>query len=157
MTKHEENMFGLHFRDAHRPVKGIFELKVIKNGKVIEHTREENLIVDGARVQMAHLIAGEGTNRQIAKIAFGTSGVAPTVNDTEITNAYEKAVSGHTYPEAGQVKFAWNLTTAEDNGQEILEFGLLCADGTLFARRTRTKALNKEPDIALQGSWTIVY
>jgi hypothetical protein len=153
----EDIMRGLHFKDFERPMKGIFELKVFKAGVLIEHTREENLIVDGARVQMAHLIAGEGTNREIAEIAFGTSGVAPTVNDTIITNAYEKAVSGHTYPEAGQVKFTWGLTTAEDNGQEILEFGLLCADGTLFARRTRTKPINKESDIALQGSWTIIY
>jgi hypothetical protein len=143
--------------DIHRPLKGIFELKVFKSGKMIEHTREENLIVDGARVQMAHLIAGEGVNRQIAKIAFGTSGVAPTVNDTAITNPFKKAISGFTYPEAGQVTFSWNLSTAEDNGQEILEFGLLCADETLFARRTRTKPVNKESDISMQGNWTIVY
>jgi hypothetical protein len=143
--------------DKYRPLKGIFEVKVIKNGKVIEHTIEENLIVDGARVQMAHLIAGEGTNRETAKIAFGTSGVAPTVNDTTITNPFEKAISGHSYPEAGQVKFDWNLTTAEDNGQAILEFGLVCADNTLFARRTRTNPIYKEADIALQGSWTIIY
>jgi hypothetical protein len=147
----------LHFKDTHRPIKGIFDLKVIKNGKVIEHTRDENLIVDGARVQMAHLIAGESANRQITKIAFGTNGTAPAVNNTAITDAFEKAFSGHTYPEAGQVKFSWNLATSEDNGQEIMEFGLLCADGTLFARRTREKPLNKESDIALQGTWEIVF
>jgi hypothetical protein len=38
-----------------------------------------------------------------------------------------------------------------------MEFGLLCADGTLFARRTRTKPINKESDISLSGSWTIIY
>jgi hypothetical protein len=143
--------------DSNKPLKGIFELKVFKNGRVIEHAREENLIVDGARVQMAHLIAGETANRQIVKIAFGTSGVAPTVNDTAITNPFKKALSGFTYPEAGQVKFSWNLTTAEDNGQAILEFGLLCADETLFARRTRAKPVNKESDISMQGNWTIVF
>jgi hypothetical protein len=147
----------MHLEDENKPIKGIFELKVFKGGELVEHAVKENLIVDGARVQMAHLIAGESTNRQITKIAFGTSGVAPTVNDTEITDAYEKTVSGHTYPEAGQVKFSFELTTAEDNGQAILEFGLLCADGTLFARRTRTNPINKESDIALQGSWTIIY
>jgi hypothetical protein len=157
MTEHEDTAMEIQFKDFIRPLKGIFELTVFKNGKMIEHTREENLIVDGARVQMAHLIAGEVTNRQLAKIAFGTSGTAATVTDTVITNAFAKAVSGFTYPEAGQVKFSWNLTTAEDNGQAILEFGLLCADGTLFSRRTRTKSINKESDISMTGSWTIVY
>jgi hypothetical protein len=157
MTEQNYSSAGLHFKDTHRSVKGIFELKVIKNGKVIEYIREENLIVDGARVQMAHLIGGDGANRQITKIAFGTNGTAPTVNDTAITDAYEKAFSGHTYPEAGQVQFAWNLATSEDNGQAILEFGLLCADGTLFARRTRTNPIYKESDIALQGSWKIIF
>jgi hypothetical protein len=157
MTEHNGMAIGLHFRDVHKPLKGIFEMDVIKAGKVIEHVREENLIVDGARVQMAHLIAGEVTNRKIAKIAFGTSGTAPTVNDTEITDAFAKNVTGFTYPEAGQVKFDWSLATTEDNDQAILEFGLLCADGTLFARRTRTNPIHKESDIALQGSWAIIY
>jgi hypothetical protein len=93
----------------------------------------------------------------MAKIAFGTSGVAPTVNDEEITDAFEKNLSGHTYPEAGQVQFSWNLATSEDNGQAILEFGLICADGTLFARRTRTNPIYKESDISLLGTWTIIF
>jgi hypothetical protein len=152
MEKHE-----IEIIDRNKPVRGIFGLKVLKNGVLIEHSREENLIVDGARVQMARLIGGDGTNRQITKIALGTNGTAPEVTDTEITNAFEKAVSGHAYPEAGQVQFSWNIATSEDNGQAILEFGLLCADGTLFARRTRTNPIYKESDIALQGTWTIIF
>ncbi|MDR2815281.1 MAG: hypothetical protein LBB62_01055, partial [Proteiniphilum sp.] len=84
MKEREDNTIGLHLKDVVKPLKGIFELKVFKNGRMIEHIREENRIGDGARVQMAHLIAGESANRQIVKIAFGTSGIAPTVNDTTI-------------------------------------------------------------------------
>jgi hypothetical protein len=150
-------MDGLIFKEAHKPLKGIFELDAIKNGKVIEHTREENLIVDGARVQMAHLISGDAEDREITRIAFGTDGTAPAATDTEITDAFEKEVSGCTFPEAGHVKFSWSLAASEDNGQAIMEFGLLCADGALFARRTRANPIYKESDIALQGSWEIIF
>jgi hypothetical protein len=147
----------IRFRDNEKPIVGIFRLKVLKNGEIIEDIEDRNLIVDGARVQMAHLIGGDVTNRQITKIAFGTSGTAPTVNDTTITDAFTKGVSGHTYPENGQVQFSWNLATTEANGMAILEFGLLSQDDTLFARRTRTNPIYKESDIALQGSWTITF
>jgi hypothetical protein len=152
-----EHGVQMEFHDFNRPVRGIFELTIIKNGKVIEHIREDNLIVNGARVQMSKLIAGDWEDCEIAAIAFGTDGTAPAVSDEEITDAFEKAVTGHTYPTEGEVKFSWNLATTEDNGQAIQEFGLLCADGTLFARRTREKPIYKESDIAMQGSWTIVF
>jgi hypothetical protein len=147
----------LNFFEKYKPVRGIFEFDVIKNGEVIKHVRDDNHIVDGARFQMAHLIGGDESDRQITTIAFGTNGTAPTDSDTTITNAFEKDISGHTYPEAGQVQFAWNLATTEDNGQAIMEFGLLCADGTLFARFVLTDPIYKQQAFALQGTWTIEF
>jgi hypothetical protein len=154
-----EREFQMNFRDFNRPVRGIFELDVInvKDGAIVNHIREDNLIVNGARVQMSKLIAGDWEDCEIAKVAFGTNGTPPKASDEEITDAFEKEVTGHTYPEEGQVKFSWYLAASEDNGQAIMEFGLLCADGTLFARRTREKPLNKEEDIAFKGTWTIIY
>jgi hypothetical protein len=148
---------GIDLVEKVRPLRGIFEFDVIQDGKVIRHVRDGNLIVDGARVEMAHLIGGDGTNRQIAKIAFGTNGTAANVTDTEITDAFEKAVSGHAYPETGQVQFAWSLAKTENNNQAIMEFGLLCADGTLFARFVLDEPINKQSVFALQGTWTIVF
>ncbi|MDR2632124.1 MAG: hypothetical protein LBC51_00685 [Treponema sp.] len=43
------------------------------------------------------------------------------------------------YPAAGQIQINWNLLTAEANGKAIMEFGLLCSDGTLFTRKNREK------------------
>ena len=68
------------------PLRGMFELIVKKDGKVIETYCDNNLIVNGARNQAARLFAGDGTNRAIAKIAFGTSGAAPAVTDTVMTD-----------------------------------------------------------------------
>lgn len=139
------------------PLRGIFELIVKKDGKVIETYRDDNLIVNGARNQAARLFAGDGANRAIANIAFGTSGSAPAVTDTAITGAYTKAVSGFEYPETGQVQTNWELGTSENNGMAIMEFGLLSADGTLLCRKVRERPINKETDISIEGHWKWIF
>jgi hypothetical protein len=142
-------------------LRGIFKLDVYKgegeNKKIIDTFEDENLIVNLARVSMAHLIAGDVSNRTMLSIAFGTNGNKPTVDDTQITNPYIKDLGTITYPRVGQARFAWNLTTSEANGKAIMEFGLLTADGNLFCRRTRTTPINKESDISLEGIWTIIF
>jgi hypothetical protein len=106
---------------------------------------------------MARLIAGDVSDRNITKISFGTNGTAPTVDDTAIAGAFTKNVAGYEYPNMGQVQINWNLLTTEDNGQAIFEFGLICADDTLFSRRTRVNPIYKEPDISIEGQWTIIF
>jgi hypothetical protein len=147
---------GVRLADRH-DLRGILKYTVFRGGVPIETIEDHNLIVNGARNQMARLIAGDFTNRHITKISFGTSGTAPTVNDTAITNAFTKNVAGHEYPAMGQVRINWNLLTTEDNGQAILEFGLICADNTLFSRRTRENPIYKAQDISIEGQWTIIF
>lgn len=141
----------------HGAMRGILKVRVFKNGKLIDEFEERNLIVNAARVQMAHLIAGDTAERSIKFISFGTSGTAPQATDTAITNPYPKPVSGFSYPAMGQCQIDWSLTTAEANGKAIMEFGLLTEDGSLFCRRVRTTPINKESDISLEGTWTIIF
>ena len=138
-------------------VRGVLRYrKIYKEGRV-EPCEGENLIVDSARVQMAHLIAGDAEDRRVVAIAFGTDGSVPEVADTEITEPFTKAISGVEYPAPGQVCFNWNVAETEMNGKAVMEFGLLCEDGTLFARRIRQTPLNKDSDFSLEGDWTIVF
>jgi hypothetical protein len=158
MEEKGQSGIGLRFKD-NQQTRGILRYKVFKNGVLVEETEEKNLIVTVGRTQMAHLLAGDLTGKQIAKISFGTNGTTPVLADTIITNPYTKNISGFSYPAAGQVQFNWNLTTAEANGKAILEFGLICADTTLFSRRIREsgKPINKESDISLEGQWIIIF
>jgi hypothetical protein len=158
MKEQEQKKSVLSFTD-YVSLRGILRYTVFKNGVPVENVEEQNLIVTAGRAQVAHLLAGEFTGRQITKIAFGTSGTAPALSDTQITNAFTKNLIGFVYPAAGQVKFNWNLTTSEANGKAILELGLVCADTTLFSRRIREsgKPINKESDISIEGDWTIVF
>jgi hypothetical protein len=141
-------------------LSGIFRMNVYKgegeNKKLIETFEDHNLIVNLARVSMAHLLAGE-EDRWLKSIAFGTNGIPPTVGDTEITNPYTKDLGAVTYSSFNQAQFSWVLSATEGNGKAIMEFGMLTADGKLFCRRTRLTPINKESDISIDGTWTILF
>ncbi len=134
---------------------GRFQLRVKKDGRLIEEIDEHNLIVNKGKLQVARLLAGDVEGRSIVKVAVGTNGKPPVPTDLVISGAFAKAFDSIEYPAPGQVKFSWSLSTQEANGKVIMEFGLLCSDGSLFARRTRDVALNKTDDITVEGDWTI--
>jgi uncharacterized protein YdhG (YjbR/CyaY superfamily) len=81
------------------------------------------------------------------------------MGDTQLTNAYDRDISGYSFPASNEVRFDWELPVDEDNGKAIVEFGLLTADGTLFARKVRKGGLPiyKESDISIEGTWTIIF
>lgn len=138
------------------PLRGVFELTIRRQGKVIERVREDNLIVNVARNSLARLIAGDGATKIVTQIGVGENGAGPSPDDTALTNPFTKALSGRTYPAAGAVQFTYVILEGEANGKIIREFGLISHDGTLFARKVRT-ALTKENDLALEGAWTIQF
>jgi hypothetical protein len=148
--------FSFRFKEP-APVRGDFHIRVYWRGKLIEEYEEHNLIVNSARLAMTKLVAGAGTGKNINRIAFGTNGNIPVAGDTAITSPYTKNISSISYPANNKVEFAWSLGTDEANGKAISEFGLLCADGSLFARKSRTKPLNKDSDIAIDGQWIIIF
>ncbi len=138
-------------------LRGNFLIRVFKNGKLINKYSDHNMIVNLAKESLSKLVAGEGSNKQITKIALGTDGSIPTPSDEIIKNPYVKNIDGFSYPTSGQVKFNWSIASSEANGMSILEFGLMSEDGTLFARKIRNEALAKENDISIEGEWTIVF
>jgi hypothetical protein len=146
----------LDFKDVSM-MKGKLEVKIFKAGKLIEEWKEENLIVNLARTQMSHLIGGDGEDREISQIAFGTNGTTPVVADQTITNAYVKDISEVSFPDETSVQFDWELDTDENNGQAIMEFGLMCANDALFSRRVRTNPIHKADDISIEGHWIISF
>jgi hypothetical protein len=164
MKEQERKQSRMSFVDClegqgQKSLQGILRYTVFKNGVPLEDVNDHNLIVTVGRTQIARLLAGNLTGKQVTKIAFGTNGTEPELSDTSIANAFTKNLIGSSYPAAGQVKFDWNLTTEEANGKAILEFGLICEDLTLFSRRIREsgKPINKESDISLEGDWTIIF
>jgi len=144
------------------PMCGHFHIELRRSGALVEVIDEKNLIVNGAKNQLARLIGGSGTNRQITQIGFGIGTTAAAPGNTALTysplypTSSLKAIGSVGYPATGQVQFNWSLSTAELNGVAITEFGLFCQDGTLFSRKQRAP-IQKESDLSLTGSWTIIF
>jgi len=139
-------------------MKGVLEVGVIRasDGLLIDFWRDENLIVNGAREMLARLLAGEGTADSVVDIGFGTNEATPTPDDTGLTSAHWRPLSGYSYPAPGKVQFDFVLSTTEANGMAIREFGLRTAAGHLFSRKVRGDIV-KNSDISLEGTWTITF
>ncbi len=138
-------------------LRGVFRLKVWKKGVLIEEVEDDNLIVAGAKQAMTQLLAGQGGGKNLTSIGFGTNGNIPLPEDTALKDAFVKKITKVSFPKMGEVEFSWDLLTTEANGKDIIEFGLLLEDGTLFSRKTRIKPISKDSDIALEGQWVIIF
>lgn len=139
-------------------LKGRFELNIIcaHTGKILEHYVDPNLVVNNGRQSVMQLLGSGDTDKQLTKIAFGTNGTAPAGSDTAITGAFTKALGTVSYPTISSVQFDWTLGASEANGMNLVEFGLLCDDTTLFARKVRALIV-KNSDIILNGNWRISF
>lgn len=138
------------------PLRGSLDLRIFKAGREVEHYVDHNMIMAEARNALARLVGGDGSGKVITQIGVGTNGKAPTPQDSGLTKAYTKKLAGCTYPAVGEAVFSFKLGTGEANGMAICELGLLCNDGTLFARRTRG-IIEKADDIEIVGTWTIKF
>lgn len=139
-------------------LKGRFELEVIcaHTGKIIEKYVDANLVVNGGRTAVMLLLGAADANKQLTQLGVGTNGTAPVGTDTALTGSFIKDLGVVSYPTISSVQFAFQLGAGEANGIGIREFGLLCEDNTLFARKTR-ELINKNSDIILNGSWRISF
>lgn len=144
--------------DSLKNLKGVFVLQVIcaKTGDILERYEDLNLVVNNGRSAVMTLLGSASSAKQITKLSVGTNGTAPNGSDTAITGAFTKALGAVTYPTVSSVRFDWTLGAGEANGIAIREFGLLCTDNTLFARKVR-ELINKNSDIILNGYWTISF
>lgn len=149
----------MRIRSADRipKLKGSFELVVTDlKGNVLETYFDPNLVVNGGREAVMKLLGAGDTDKQLTQISVGTNGTAPTGSDNSITGAFTKNLGAVSYPTISSVQFAWTIGALEANGINIAEFGLLCDDDTLFARKVRA-VIAKNSDIILNGTWTISF
>lgn len=145
------------FKDTLEAPRGHFLLKVYRRGLLADVVDKPNLIVDGSKLIHAKLLGGSVVNNSVTTIGFGTNGTAPAGGNTTLTAPFTKLLDSVTYPASNQVTFNFSLASGEDNGQAIMEFGLLTGSGALYARVVRASAINKAADISFAGSWTISF
>ena len=143
-------------------------------GNIVDYFEDANMIMTEAKNTLARLVGGDVTGKSVTKIALGNDASVPSPDNTSIGGivsdslstglntvggvsvAYLKSLTSHTYPSSGRVSFNWALDYGEANGLEIKEFGLVCSDLSMFARKTRG-TITKGSDLSITGVWTIIF
>lgn len=139
------------------------------------HHEKHNLIVNGARKALAHLIAERPEIYRIDYFKLGTGGhvpgdiltpVSPTITDTGLEElAFTKAIDHlndvylPTPPAETSVKFVVVVEKAEGNGSGTVaycEAGLFTNNNTLFARET-FPAIVKNSTRRITFEWSILF
>jgi len=144
--------------DALNP-KGRVKIKVYNaEGALVDMQQGDNLVVNGGREACAILTATGDTDKIVQDIAFGSGGTVPDLTDTALVsqNLIKALESTTAYPTQTAVKYIGICETTENNGNQIREVGLFCADGTLFARYYVGRIV-KTSDIRVVVEWTITF
>lgn len=151
-------MPGIKIADSACQLKGFFAMRVLNSrGLVVAEYRDDNMIVNGARIAMSRLVSeGFESGKVITRFGVGTGVDTATPADTSLTDCHMNDIIGHDFPEAGTVRFLWKLGYDEANDKNISEFGLFCSDGSLFSRKVRSPIF-KASDLAFEGEWSIIF
>ena len=141
------------FQDSTKPCRGDFHLAVYKDGKIIDRIDDHNLVVDAGRIRLAELAAGK-SGSCITKIGVGSGSTAEAADDTELEGQQLFPLTSATV-DGRDARFDFLIDNSQANGLKIHEYGLFCADGTMFSHRVRTGLIEKEDDIQIKGYWIL--
>lgn len=141
------------FQDSTKPCRGDFHLAVYKDGEIIDHIDDHNLVVDAGRIRLAELAAGK-SSACITKIGVGSGNAQEAATDTELVEQQLFPLTSASV-DGRDARFDFLIDNSQANGLKIHEFGLFCADGTMFSHRVRTGLIEKEDDIQIKGYWIL--
>lgn len=148
------------FEDTPTACRGEFHIELWKNGKPVNEFHNHNLVVDLGRCRLANLAAGL-SNKYITQIGVGTGKTIEEETDTELQDQLLFPLS-NTSVDGRDAKFEFIIGEDEANGLSITEFGLFCADNTMFSHRVRRDedtgkigVIDKMSDIEIRGYWLL--
>ena len=132
-----------------------------EDGNIVNQWKSNNMVVGGGRNAVLGLISDDGTSttdKVITEMSWGTNGAATNISDAApLTDNFDKTLDGHVVDGVNyKCTFTGSLSTSENNGVTIREVGLLCADGTLFARYVWA-GVAKTNAISLSVDWVIKF
>lgn len=143
----------MRFEDTTRACKGEFHIAVYKDGARVESFGDHNLVVETGRIRLAELAAGT-SDAYITQIGIGEGDTAEADTDTELTTQTLFPIDKATVTER-DARFDFSIDNTQANGLKIHEFGLFCADGTMFSHRVRKGVIEKADDITIKGYWIL--
>lgn len=151
---------SLVFEDAPQKVKGEFHIEVRRKGKTVDEFHDHNLVVETGRVRLAELATGL-SQKHITQIGVGSGSDIEDETDTELVEQQLFPLMGVSV-DGRDAKFEFIIGAEDANGLGITEFGLFCADDTMFSHRVRRDedtmkvgTIDKMEDIEIRGYWIL--
>ncbi|MBR1728036.1 MAG: hypothetical protein IJ728_00700 [Selenomonadaceae bacterium] len=153
----------LIFEDDTKKITGEFHLAIYKASKLINEYNDHNLVVNDGRRRLAQLAAGL-SNSAIKYLGVGSGSDEESPTDFCLQEQVLIPLTTATVNDR-DARFDFIVDRQHANNLTIREFGLFCADGTMFSHRVRFKELSdgarkvlqidKEDDIVINGYWII--
>lgn len=147
------------FKDTAK-CQGEFHIEVLRKGKIVDEHHDHNMVVNVGRIRLASLAAGL-SDKYITQIGVGTGKTMEEETDTELQEQQLFPLSNVSV-DGRDAKFEFIIGEDKANGLSITEFGLFCADDTLFSHRVRRDegtgkigVIDKMSDIELRGYWLL--
>ena len=141
------------FVDMAKPCKGEFHIDVFKDGRCVDSYGDHNLVVESGRIRLAELAAGK-SSAYITQIGIGEGSTTEKDTDTALENQMLFPLNDASVTDR-DARVDFSIDNTQGNGLKIHEFGLFCADGTMFSHRVRKGAIEKENDITIKGYWIL--
>ena len=148
------------FEDTPKVCRGEFCIEVRRNGQIVDEYSDHNLVVNVGRERLANLAAGL-SDKYITQIGVGTGTNIEDEDDTELEEQALFPLSNVSV-DGRDAKFEFIIGESDANGMAITEFGLFCADDTMFSHRVRRNedtgkigVIDKMDDLELRGYWIL--
>ena len=168
MKEEREETVSMFRDNENKNLRGDLFLTIEHGDGACDRTAHRNLIVTGGRNALAKLLGGQ-TGMHISSIAVGTGSVPAADGDSAITNPVSVPISdvrvgsdlededGTVFESPNVVQFHFVFPRDAAVGVQIGEYGLFCADGTLFSRVVRDTAFEKTALDKITGFWQITF
>lgn len=151
-----------------KEMNGQLNFRIIRNGVLYKCEMIKNLIVTQGRFNLAKLLGGQ-TGMHVTHVGIGTGTDAAISTDMDLSNVIKVPVSEvrvasglmapdkTTFDDTRIVQFHFRIGLETGNGMKIGEYGLFCADSTLFSRIVRDSVFEKTSIDAIEGYWQIQF
>jgi len=134
-------------------IKGKLKIELIRNGKVVQTEKVNNIIVTTGKALVALLVSGTGT--AFSDMAIGTGTTTEVVGNTTLSSEIGRVVLTSKATTANVIDYIGDFPAGTGTGT-ITEAGILNAStaGTMLNRATFS-SVNKTASDALKITWSV--
>ena len=136
-------------------IKGKLKIELIRDGKIIQTEKVNNIIVTTGKSLVATLVSGSGTS--FSHMAIGTDSTTEVVGDTALTAEVGRVTLTSKATTNNVIAYVGDFPAGTGTGT-IVEAGILNAasSGTMLNRATFS-SVNKTASDALKITWSVTF